>query len=111
MTRKCAKDCSDPDEKEVDQEQFIFSISLDTKERFETGVKFLSTFGPREFFASSLKRFWELVSSKKNQIPQERKATAVKEHLRNVSVHAISDIQGIFCYKILIKISDPEQAA
>ena len=50
MTGKCAKDCSDPDEKEVDQEQFIFSISLDTKERFETGVKFLSTFGPREFF-------------------------------------------------------------
>ena len=49
MTRKCAKDCSDPDEKEVDQEQFIFSISLDTKERFETGVKFLSTFGPRVF--------------------------------------------------------------
>ena len=64
--------------------------------------------GQEIFLIIFFKRSW---ASKKNRIPQERKATTVKEHLRNVSVNAINDIQGIFCYKILIKISDPEQAA
>ena len=48
LTRRYAKDCFDEEDKEAGQELFFlffFSVSLRTKNRFETGLKFVLSLG------------------------------------------------------------------